>query len=62
MKLKLIINDDSCNGEAAEFSAFVHQRYPRIEVVHEDGSFGGLYYADGSPADWPDLWDEYCNA
>ena len=63
--MTLIIHEDDCNGEARAYETYVRELHPEIEIDFRErtsGIGGGLYDEEGNVVDWPDLWEEYCNA
>lgn len=64
--MRLVINEDDCNGEGRQFETYVSKHHPEIEIDYRErtsGVGGGLFYDLGETLDGPDhLWDEYCNA
>ena len=63
--MRLVINENDCNGEAREYEAFVRRAHPDITIEFHERTSGvgsGLFDDDGNELDDPDLWAEYCNS
>lgn len=63
--MRLVINEDDCNGEARAYEIYVREHHPEIGIDFRERTSGvgdGLFDDDGNEIDTPDLWAEYCNA
>ena len=64
-ELRMVIADDSCNGEELKFEAWMNEKYPDIETVVEPSLSAGLYDLNdesGENLDSNDkYWNEYCS-
>jgi len=64
-KQKMVIASDSCNGEEAQFLAWMEKNHPEIDSSIENTDMGGLFEWNEEFQEWQlvadTYWDQYCS-
>jgi hypothetical protein len=58
-QFKMVIAENSCNGEEKQFEQWMNENYPEIDTIIENTLDGGLYDDDGNRIENENYWDKY---
>ncbi len=59
--VKLIIAEDSCNGEEQSFEKWMNETHPEIETRIGNTLDGGAYDVNGDLVENENFWEAYCS-